>query len=650
MRKFLENQRENMFLFVPFIMAAGGALYFGLSSEPTFPYPTFTLPILTLIITALMLLIHRPIFVRAVLIFIFGFIYAATFTHMTNTPKLMRTVRNTNITATVMDIDYTPESTRIFLRVATHDIGIKDADSATVRVSFNSELPPPNIGDSINAVVNLFPPSNAYAPETFDYARWAYFNGLSATGFMTEYSVINNAGHHGINAIRDYLHNKSKSFLSDGLILGYKNSVPSDDKRIWTTAGLGHVWSISGFHFALMSGWLFAIFYLLFRMTPRLTNRIPARVSAMCAVWIMLMAYMAISGCAVATMRAFLMISLVIAAMILGRSAISLRNVCLAFCVIFLINPHYIMQAGFQLSFAAVFGLVWFWTDVAPRMPSNKILKVLYAATLTSIVATIFTTPFVIAHFYSLPLYSLIGNLVLLPIFSLAIMPCVAIGTMTSTIGISAPLDLAHVIYNQSLLIANMITELPGASITMMHVPNTALCLTVLGFISIMFIRGGRIKTNYILGITLIIIAIVVTAQHPRPVFFATSDHELVAFEYDNHLEFNKSRASNHFFAFDTWRELHGDDTGGDNIRRKPDGGVWIYKTENFNLAYIQKFVPLQNNIVRLCRDDNIDYIVSYFDIRAKHCHAKILRGGFVIYPSGRVHHTPAHRRWHIRH
>ncbi|MDE6250693.1 MAG: ComEC family competence protein [Alphaproteobacteria bacterium] len=650
MRKFLENQRENLFLYVPFVMVAGGALYFGLSFEPTIPYSAFTLPILTLIITALMLLIRRPIFVRAILIFIFGFIYAATFTNIVDTPKLMRTVRNTNITATVTDIDYTPESTRIFLRIATHDIGIKDSDFANVRVSFNSELPLPNVGDTINVEVNLFPPSNATAPETFDYARWAYFNGISATGFMTEYSVINNAERHSINSIRDYLHNKSKSFLSDGLILGYKNSVPNDDKRIWTTAGIGHVWSISGFHFALMSGWMFAIFYLLFRMTPRLTNRIPARVSAMCAVWIMLMGYLAISGGSVATIRAFLMISLVIAAMILGRSAISLRNVCLVFCIVFLINPHYIMQAGFQLSFSAVFGLVWFWNDTAPRMPSNKILKVLYAATLTSIVATIFTTPFVIAHFYSVPLYGLIGNLVLLPIFSLAIMPCAAIGTITAIAGITAPLDLAHMIYNHTLAIANMITELPGASITMPHVPNTALCLTVLGFISTIFIRGGRVKVNYILGTTLIIAAITVTALHPRPVFFATSDHDLVAFEYDNHLEFNKSRASNHFFAFDTWRRLHGDDAGGDNIRRKPDGGVWIYKTENFNLAYIQKFVPLQNNIVRLCRDDNIDYIVSYFNIRTKHCHAKILRGGFVIYPSGHVHYTPARRRWHIQH
>ncbi len=650
MRKFLELQRENMFLYVPFIMAAGAALYFGATTEPNIPYPDFILPILSLIFFVAMILIHRPIFVRAIFIFIFGFVYAATFTHLIATPKLTHSVRDANLTGTVTDIDYTPDKTRIFIRVPAQDIGIADADTATVRVSIDAALPPPHVGDEINARVSLFAPSQAVAPETFDFARWAYFNGITATGYMTEYSITGNSEFYAIHSLRDYLHNSSKSFLSDGLILGYNNAIPADDKAIWTTAGIGHVWSISGFHFALMSGWLFVIFYFLFRLTPPITNRVPARISAMSVVWIMLLMYLAISGAAVATVRSFLMISLVIAAMILGRSAISLRNVCLVFCIVFIINPHYVMQAGFQLSFSAVFGLVWFWNVLSPRMPRNKILKILYAAILTSVVATIFTAPFVIAHFYSMPLYGLIGNLVLLPIFSLAIMPCAAVGTITSVFGLTAPLDCAHWIYNLTLAMADMIAKLPGANITMPHVPNIALCLTVVGFMALIFVRCNRVKINYILFVVFIGGAAIVTIVTPRPIFFATHDHELVAFSYDNHLEFSKSRASNHFFAFDTWKQLHGDDIGTVNIRRKPDSGVWIYRTPKFNLAYIQKFVPLQKNIVKLCRDDNIDYIVSYFDINAGLCNAKILRGGFIIYPSGRVRHTQSGRRWHIRH
>lgn len=643
MWNFLANQRDNLFWCVPFIMAMGAALYFGITTEPNIPHFNIVAIIVTVLSAVGMVFLRRPILLRAIFIFIFGFSYAATFTYMVATPQISHPMRNTQITGIVTDIDYTPDKTRIFIHINNND----NLDNVIVRVSIDASILPPQVGDKIRATVSLFPPNGAYAPETFDMARWAYFNGITATGFISEFSVIENTGQYTINSIRDYLHNTSKSFLSDGLILGYKNSIPVADKQIWTTTGIGHVWSISGFHFALMSGWLFAIFYFIFRMIPPITNRVPARISAMCAVWIMLLMYMTISGCAVATIRSFLMISLVIAAMILGRGAISLRNVCLVFCILLLINPHYVMQAGFQLSFSAVFGLVWFWNNVSPRMPNNKILKVLYIAVLTSIVATIFTAPFVIAHFGSLPLYGLIGNLILLPIFSLVIMPCATIGTITGIFGITTPLDLAHMIYNKTLGIAELIANIPYANVSMPHIPNVAICLIVAGFTALLFIRSNKFKLNYIIAGAFITIATAVTFMTPRAIFFATPDHELVAFEYDGHLEFNKSRASNNFFAFDTFRQLRGDTLGDTNIRHKSDDGVWIYETAKFKLAYMQKFVPLQKNIVRLCRDDNIDYIVSYFGINAKNCNWKILRGGFIIYPSGRVRHTPHNRPWH---
>ena len=163
-----------------------------------------------------------------------------------------------------------------------------------------------------------------------------------------------------------------------------------------------------------------------------------------------------------------------------------------------------------------------------------------------------------------------------------------------------------------------------------------------------MFIRPVRFKINYILGGLFIGIGVAIIVTYPRPMFYATYDHELVAFvNADNKLEFSKSRASNHYFTFDTWKQLNGENAGTKNIRRKPVDGIWIYETENFTVAYIQKYMPLQNNIVHLCNDENIDYIVSYFNVNAPKCNHKILRGGFVIYPNGRVNYVSRLRPWH---
>ena len=117
----------------------------------------------------------------------------------------------------------------------------------------------------------------------------------------------------------------------------------------------------------------------------------------------------------------------------------------------------------------------------------------------------------------------------------------------------------------------------------------------------------------------------------------------IIPIAIDGKLEFNKSRASNHYFAFDTWKKINGEQTNTPNPRRKHKGGVYRYG----DIAYVQKFVPLMKNISAMCADDDVRYIVSYFDIKSKSCAHKIMSGGFVIYPGGRVKYIQQNRRWH---
>ena len=311
---------------------------------------------------------------------------------------------------------------------------------------------------------------------------------MTATGYADEIKIIKQNDANNINNMRQYLHTKSNSFLSDTLILGYKSAISQDVKDTWTATGVGHIWSISGFHMTLVGGWIFALFYLIFRSIPYITRRIPARIPAIICSWFGLLFYLFLSGIDVATIRAFLMTSLIFLAFIFGRNAISMRNICMAFCLIFLINPHYVMQPGFQLSFAAVFGLVWFWGDAqyVKRGRIQKILRAIYATIMTSVIATIFTAPFVAAHFYALPIYGLIGNLILLPIFSFAIMPLV----MISAFGAGWATDIAHEIYYWTLGIANWISDLPLSTISVPHISNTVMVLMIVGLVSIIFIRA----------------------------------------------------------------------------------------------------------------------------------------------------------------
>ena len=651
MKEILNIQYKNLFLLVPFVMAFGGALYFSIGTEPNFSFPI----IITLLLAAIIYK-YKNVFVRAIALFAFGFFYAMSFTQITDTIQIKDSFGFVSINGTVKDIDFTPDSTRILLSVPAHQIDENLPDkNLNIRVSIKDNNEDINIGDTITGDARIFHPSARYTPSSFDFARWAYFSKISGTGFFKDYEIINQ---NSSGTIRTFIHNKSNSVLTDSLVLGYKKVIPENESNIWKSVGIGHVWSISGFHMTLIGGWLFALFYLIFRSISFVSKRIPAKYPAIICAWFGLILYLCISGISVATTRAFLMATLIFIATILGRGVLSLRNAALAFLIIFFINPFSIMNAGFQLSFAAIFGLLWFFDnkEYIKRTPLQRIFHYVSMLFMTALVATIFTLPFIIAHFGYIPLYSLIGNIILLPIFSIAVMPLVIIGTITALFGVHFILDIAYSVYNFALSVATHISDLPYANLSMPYVSNTVLVLSIFGLLSLILIGKPDSKNflvkniNYVLCIGFMSMSIIVCTTRNRPLFYATTDHELVAFNVKDKLQFNKARASVHYFAFSSWYQYNNQAQPDKNTRYKCDHGFCVYQTPKWNLVYMQNFTSILNNLEKVCADKNTDYIVSTFDISAPNCHGKILKNGLIIYSNKTIKEIVNRRPWHNQH
>ena len=280
MKEFLNNQYKNLFLWSPFVMALGAILYFSLNLEPNFRFP-----ILITLLSGLIIYKHRNIVITAIALFIFGFFYSMSFTQIIDTPQIYSSFKTRNISGVVKDIDFTTDNTRITLKIPAKQIDSKfSPDKYTnVRLSLTNDSKLPNINDTISGNAMLFHPSSAYIPDDFDFARWAYFNKLSGTGFFKDYKI--DSTKNSFENLRTKIHNKSNSVLTDALVLGYKKTIPEHESNIWKAVGVGHIWSISGFHMTLVGGWLFAIFYLLFRCVAPITKRIPAKYPAMICAW-----------------------------------------------------------------------------------------------------------------------------------------------------------------------------------------------------------------------------------------------------------------------------------------------------------------------------------------------------------------------------
>ncbi|MCL1891862.1 MAG: ComEC family competence protein [Alphaproteobacteria bacterium] len=624
--------------FALFSFCAGIAIYFTLPLEPSVAYP-----LLIAALCAANFFVWRKNRAAIVFALLFGFFYSALYTRLIDIPRITYPKRDIEISGIVKGIDYTPDRIRIFIKTSLIGAGAygRPEDATTtpmlVRLSMAADSQLPGIGDEITATATLFPPRAADSIGGFDSAEWAYFAGISATGVIKEMSVTNPKPKSDIATLRDYMHHQFRSPLFDSLVLGYKRTMTAEENNAWKAAGVAHVFAISGFHMTLVGGWLFAIFYFLFRAMPAVTRRSSARYPAMICAWFGLLFYLFLSGANVATQRAFLMTSFVFAAFMFGRSVFSMRNACIVFVALLLACPHYLLQAGFQLSFSAIFGLIWYFSGAKYAKLSRwqKVKRGIKAMVMTTMVATLFTGPFIAYHFNMVQIYSLIGNLLCLPIFSFLIMPLVLLGRV----------EWAGTVYGFALDIARWIETLPAALLQIPRVSGPALTLMVVGLLCLIMVKNKRMQIIATASCFLLS-AIWITAS-PRPVFYASADHELIGLVKDGKLHFNRNKASGNNFAFDSWKLSNFEQAGTINLRIKCEKGLCEINTEKWNLAYTQKFIPLLNNMEKLCAEN--DFIVSYLKIEAPNCRAEILRGGFVIYKSGKVEYVTANRYWHIR-
>ena len=130
-------------------------------------------------------------------------------------------------------------------------------------------------------------------------------------------------------------------------------------KDAFNSTGLAHVLSISGTHFGIFSVLLFGLFRLVIKFLPySLLQRItlyvtPSQGAAALSLPFML-AYLALSGWSIPAVRSFIMISLFLIGLLIGRKRFWLNSLLFAAFVIVLWNPEALFSLSFQLSFLAV--------------------------------------------------------------------------------------------------------------------------------------------------------------------------------------------------------------------------------------------------------------------------------------------------------
>lgn len=242
-----------------------------------------------------------------------------------------------------------------------------------------------------------------------------------------------------------------KGGLAAALIVGDRAAISKPTLAILRDAGLAHLLAISGLHMVLFAGTIFWIIRALLAMNATLVLHWPVKKWAAGGALAGAVFYLLISGATIATQRAFIMISIMFLAIMLDRPAITLRNIAIAAVIILIINPVSLLSISFQMSFAATTILVAFYewyrsVEVFPVYPSTsaamqslyKVLFYLTGIALTTLIAGLATSPFAAYYFQRIAVFSLLTNVLALPIVGLLVMPAGLVALLFMPLGMEA--------------------------------------------------------------------------------------------------------------------------------------------------------------------------------------------------------------------
>lgn len=457
LRQLLLSEAERWMLWLPVLLGCGIYFYFSLSVEPSIyaGISAFSASVSGI------LLAKRWAFLRmlmlAMAMFALGFAAAQFQAWRLDTSTLERPIPFTHLRGHLAQVIDTEEGMKLVIDNPVAEKNWKPLElPQRIRLNLRTAEPQLAAGQEIRLRGGLFPLPQPVLPGGYDIARHFYFEGIGAVGYaLPNIEIISqnppNAWQEKLSALRQHISRLIRTEISgaagtiaDSLITGEQSAIPKQVREDMAIAGIAHILSISGLHLSLVAGILFVALRQLLVFIPMLALRFPVKKIAAFFALLGTAAYLALAGFPVAANRSFVMAALVLGTVIFDRQVLSMRSVALAAMLILLVSPESLMGPSFQLSFAATAAIVALYETYARKPLAGKffdswLLKPWFYLTgivLTSLVAGLATTPFVILHFQQFTIYQVIANLGTSPLLSFLVMPAAMLAMLGMPFGL----------------------------------------------------------------------------------------------------------------------------------------------------------------------------------------------------------------------
>lgn len=512
----LDAERGRWMLWLPVAMGLGIAIYYELPSEPAlWLAPAMAAAALTIAILSPSGSLTRALAIGAAASAI-GFGLVAWRTASLAAPTLTRPLFSINVEGRVADIQRLPDSVRVVLeavRLKGNNVPPPEAMPLKVRVSLSKGAPPLTVGDRLLVLANLSPPAGPAAPGAFDFQRVAWYQQLGAVGYALAPAIVIEKGRpdgflRTLDALRADVTDRILKALPNpeggvvaAMLTGEQTAVDKDVAQAMRDSGLAHILSISGLHIVFVVGLVMGIVRYAVALVPPLALRVDAKKIAAVLALLAALFYTALAGAPVPAQRACAMAGFALLAILLDRTALSLRLVAWSAVIVLVVAPESLSGASFQMSFAAVIALIAAWetaaglrrrlherAEISRHRWAWRLCAALSASLVTTLIASIATGAFAAYHFNRLSLLGVVANLLGVPLTGFWIMPWGLLAMLLMPLGLEqvALVPMGWGVEGLNAIAryvgawpeaATLVPSLPGASLWLLTVGGLWLCL-----------------------------------------------------------------------------------------------------------------------------------------------------------------------------
>jgi competence protein ComEC len=300
--------------------------------------------------------------------------------------------------------------------------GKKSYGKIILNIRKDSVLPTVEIGSHLMVNGSFYKNRKPNNPNQFDYGKYLenqqiYAQIYADTADIKINPIVDKSISHYASKLRNRIiqnleknnFNKTELSVVIALILGQQQDISQEVIRDYQYAGAVHVLSVSGLHVGCI------LLFVTFLLTP-IPNTKRGSIIKLVLVILSLWIFGILAGLAPSVVRSVTMFSFVAIGMFLRRSINIYNTLLVSALLILLVKPSFLFDIGFQLSYVALFFIVWLqplltsiWT------PENKIVKYFWDIITVSFAAQIGTFPLSIYYFHQFPGLFFITNIVILP-------------------------------------------------------------------------------------------------------------------------------------------------------------------------------------------------------------------------------------------